>query len=138
MRGNALNWVRVLGIAAMPCLRAADYADADLERKFSQTVKPFLATYCVACHGGNAPAAQFDLRPYSTVASVTADYPHWNLVMEKLSAGEMPPKAMKQPPADTRQAVIDWVLSVRANEARKHAGDPGAVLARRLSNAEYN
>src|SRR5205085_8841579 len=28
--------------------------------------------------------------------------------------------------------------AVRANEARTHAGDPGLVLARRLSNAEYN
>ena len=27
---------------------------------------------------------------------------------------------------------------MRADEARKHAGDPGPVLARRLSNAEYN
>jgi hypothetical protein len=34
--------------------------------------------------------------------------------------------------------VIDWVKAVRANELRKHAGDPGPVLARRLSNSEYN
>ena len=27
---------------------------------------------------------------------------------------------------------------MRTNEARKNAGDPGLVLARRLSNAEYN
>ena len=37
-----------------------------------------------------------------------------------------------------RQQVIDWVQAVRMNEARKNAGDPGPVLARRLSNAEYN
>src|SRR5947209_15060860 len=107
MRGN---WVLLLGVAAMSCARAADSADADLERKFSQTVKPFLVSYCIACHGGKSPAAQFDLQPYSTMAAVTADYPHWNLIMEKLAAGEMPPKAMKQPPAESRQAVIDWVL----------------------------
>ena len=34
--------------------------------------------------------------------------------------------------------MIDWIAAVRSNEARKHAGDPGTVLARRLSNAEYN
>ncbi len=34
--------------------------------------------------------------------------------------------------------MIDWIKAVRANEARKNAGDPGVVLARRLSNAEYN
>ena len=36
------------------------------------------------------------------------------------------------------QQVIDWVKAVRAEELRKHAGDPGPVLARRLSNSEYN
>ncbi len=34
--------------------------------------------------------------------------------------------------------MIDWIQAVRAEEARKNAGDPGMVLARRLSNAEYN
>ena len=50
----------------------------------------------------------------------------------------MPPKAVKQPPPETRQAVIDWVRAMRTSEAQKNAGDPGVVLARRLSNAEYN
>ena len=45
---------------------------------------------------------------------------------------------MPQPPAEARQQVIDWIQAMRANEARKNAGDPGRVLARRLSNAEYN
>src|SRR6202040_2170555 len=60
------------------------------------------------------------------------------LLMERLTANEMPPKVAPQPPADARQAVIDWVQAVRMNEARKNAGDPGPVLVRRLSNAEYN
>src|SRR6185312_15505505 len=51
---------------------------------------------------------------------------------------EMPPKQVKQPLAEARQKVIDWVQSMRASEARKNAGDPGLVLARRLSNSEYN
>ena len=50
----------------------------------------------------------------------------------------MPPKPMPPPPAEARQQVIDWIQAVRAEEVRKNAGDPGLVLARRLSNAEYN
>jgi len=109
-----------------------------LEQKFARTVRPFLNTYCVGCHGGSAPAAGFDLRQYATLGMVTRDYPRWNLALEKLTAKEMPPKVAPQPPADARQQVIDWIQAVRANEARKNAGDPGLVLARRLSNAEYN
>src|SRR5437773_8294852 len=128
----------VLGSAATPSMRAVDVTNADLERKFVQTVRPFLTSYCIVCHGGAAPAGQFDLRTYSTMAGVIQDYPHWAKVLEKLTANEMPPKVAPQPPADARQQVIDWVLAVRMNEARRNAGDPGPVLLRRLSNAEYN
>ena len=34
--------------------------------------------------------------------------------------------------------MIEWIQGTWANEARKHDGDPGVVLARRLSNAEYD
>jgi hypothetical protein len=45
---------------------------------------------------------------------------------------------MKQPSDEARQQVIDWIGAQRKNEALKSAGDPGPVLARRPSNAEYN
>src|SRR5918999_1134809 len=50
----------------------------------------------------------------------------------------MPPKPAKQPPAGARQRVIDWIHAMGTSEAKRNAGDPGPVLARRLSNAEYN
>ena len=60
-------------------------------------------------------------------------------MLEKLTAKEMPPEEAKQHPApDLRQAVIDWIQAMRRHEAERNAGDPGPVLARRLSNAEYD
>jgi hypothetical protein len=112
--------------------------DRDLERRFTETVQPFVASYCAGCHGGANPAAQFDLRRYSSMADVVAGDAHWALVLEKLAAGQMPPPQAKQPPPAARQQVIDWIETVRRSEARRNAGDPGLVLARRLSNAEYN
>ena len=96
-------------------------ADTDLERGFTQTVRPFLATYCAACHATATPAAQFDLKPYTNLDAVVRDFGHWTLLMDKLAAGQMPPKGMKQPSADARQAVIDWVKAVRSAEARKES-----------------
>jgi hypothetical protein len=57
---------------------------------------------------------------------------------ERLRAGEMPPARMPQPSTEVRARVIDWIQAVTMREARKHAGDPGPVLPRRLSNAEYD
>jgi hypothetical protein len=128
----------ILACIAVPATNSAPPRDTDLERQFAQTVRPFLTTYCTGCHSGATSAASFDLQQFSTMASVVRDHLHWALVLEKLSAKEMPPKPMKQPPEDARQQVIDWIEAVRKYEALKNAGDPGPVLARRLSNAEYN
>jgi hypothetical protein len=127
-----------LGSGALPSLNAANPTDADLARKFSQTVRPFLTSYCVVCHSGPKPAAGFDLQRYTTIESVVEDFDRWSLALRKLSAMEMPPQPMKQPPQALRRQVIDWIEALRKVEARKRAGDPGPVSARRLSNAEYN
>ena len=116
----------------------AQAATPTLERQFQQTVRPFLATHCIGCHSGNAPASQLDLKPYSTVQSVVNDPVRWALVLERLAAKEMPPKPLPQPPEEVRKLVIDWIQAARKDEARRHDGDPGTVLVRRLSNSEYN
>src|SRR5271156_4376957 len=69
---------------------------------------------------------------------VTADFARGALLADRLKAREIPPKPIPPPPAAEAQQVIDWVASVRAAEIKKAAGDPGVVLARRLSNAEYD
>src|SRR5215472_9883006 len=116
----------------------AAWAAPSLDKQFQQTVKPFVAKYCVGCHSGQTPAAQFDLKSYTTLDSVARDYPRWALVLTRLTAQEMPPKPMPAPPEEARKQVMDWIQAVRAEEVRKNAGDPGLVLPRRLSNAEYN
>jgi len=118
--------------------RAAEPPNPALERGFTQNVRPFLNDYCVGCHSGKTPAAQLDLKSFTTVSSVVQDFGHWTLLMERIERQEMPPKPMPQPPADRREKMIEWVKAVRADELRKTAGDPGPVLARRLSNSEYN
>lgn len=128
----------VLGLVLLS--RGATPADpqAELDRGFTETVKPFVETYCAACHSGASPAAQFDLRKYATLPTVVGDIDHWSTVRLRLSSGTMPPKAMKQPDSESRQKVIAWIDELRKSEARKNAGDPGTVLATRLSNSEYN
>ncbi|HYP07164.1 MAG TPA: DUF1592 domain-containing protein [Bryobacteraceae bacterium] len=109
-----------------------------LDRQFEQTVRPYVNKYCIGCHSGKTPAAQFDLKSYANVEAVTKEFPRWALVMERLHAKDMPPKPMAAPPAEATRHVIEWIEAVRAEEIKKSAGDPGLVPVRRLSNAEYN
>lgn len=145
-RDNGLNNLRhprallllplILTGSAIATLKAA--APPSIEQQFTQTVQPFVKQYCFACHSGPKPAAGFDLRSYTDVAKVVEDHPRWALMRDKLMANEMPPKQMPQPPPEAREQVVHWIQAMRVSEARKNAGDPGPVLARRLSNAEYD
>jgi uncharacterized protein DUF1592/uncharacterized protein DUF1588/uncharacterized protein DUF1587/uncharacterized protein DUF1585/uncharacterized protein DUF1595 len=133
----ALAWTFGAGASQAPSERAI--LAGELDRVFARDIRPFLDKYCTSCHSGQAPAAQFDLRPYANAASVVKDFAHWQLVLDKLREAQMPPpQAGQQPSAEERKLVISWIESVRREEARRNAGDPGPVLARRLSNAEYN
>lgn len=125
----------ILAIAAMSAVGGSVPSP---EQQFEQTVRPFLTRYCIGCHSGSAAAAQFDLKAYTTMDMVIRDFPRWALVKERLAAGEMPPKPLTPPEPEARQEVIQWIGAVRAEEVRKHAGDPGPAMNRRLSNAEYN
>lgn len=136
---SGLAFIAILAYAGASDAAAPKDAQAQLERQFAGVVKPFMQTYCVSCHGKNKPQAQLDLTAFANVAAVTRRFPHWNLVMERLEANEMPPpKAGKQPSRSQREAVVAWIRAVREYEAKRTAGDPGPVLARRLSNAEYD
>ncbi len=117
---------------------AANAATPALDHQFQQTVRPFVTKYCIGCHSGSMPAAQFDLKSYTTTETVTADFARWSLLSDRLAAKEMPPKPMPAPPAEASQQVIAWVQALRAELVKNSAGDPGTVLGRRLSNAEYN
>src|SRR3954452_6466553 len=131
----------LVGALAVPAsTRQAGSRDpAPQTAAFDTTIKPFLQTYCYSCHSGQQPAAGFDLTAYATADSVVSDQWHWTLVAARLEAGEMPPRqSRQQPPPAQRQLVIDWIEAVNADQAKRHPNDPGIVLARRLSNAEYD
>ena len=129
----------LLGFSLLgPCVAAAAPPAANVDRQFDQTVKPFVGKYCVSCHSGKSAPAQFDLKSYLTVDMVKDDFARWALLSERLQKQEMPPKPMPAPSAAEVQQIVDWVGAVRAEEIRRTAGDPGIVLTRRLSNAEYD
>jgi Protein of unknown function (DUF1592)/Protein of unknown function (DUF1588)/Protein of unknown function (DUF1587)/Protein of unknown function (DUF1595)/Protein of unknown function (DUF1585) len=106
--------------------------------QFEHTVKPFVGKYCVGCHSGKMAPAQFDIKSYTNMDMVTDDFARWALLADRLKAKEMPPKPMPAPSAEEAQQIIDWVAAVRTEEIKKADGDPGIVMARRLSNAEYD
>jgi hypothetical protein len=114
-------------------------SEVAVEARFRETIRPFLETYCLRCHGSEKPKGDMDLGHFTNAQAVAKDLPRWELVREQLDAGSMPPaKAKERPSEREREAVLAWIGSIRKLEAARHAGDPGPVPVRRLSNAEYD
>ena len=57
-------------LLATPPARAAD----PLEGAFAQVVWPFLATYCLGCHGKDRPKGELDLAAFTDLRTVVAGW----------------------------------------------------------------
>ncbi len=127
-----------ISTAQPPTAPPAKVADP-LGEKFHSHVKPILERYCYSCHGAKKQEAALDLSKDATPAAIAKNLKHWDIVLQRLQDGDMPPEdAARQPKPDERAAVVEWLKEFRKREADRNAGDPGLVLARRLSNAEYD
>lgn len=134
-----LIWMAFAGPSvASDAPAAARVAPQQLASGFDSTVHPFIKTYCTDCHSGENPEAELDLGS-ATLASVTKDPARWHQILERVESGEMPPAdAQAWPTEDQRRLVVDWLGAMHDFQVQRNAGDPGIVLARRLSNAEYD
>src|SRR5829696_5444503 len=89
-----------LAFALRPAAASADAPPGQLDARFADTVRPFLAQYCVDCHGSDRPEADLNLERYSSLGEAARDSVRWGVILEKLESGEMPPRKIKTQPAD--------------------------------------
>jgi hypothetical protein len=113
-------------------------AHARIRTILAETVTPFLQHYCHDCHGAEIQEAKLDLMPLSTVESLETFHQTWDEVAHRLEAGEMPPDGAVEPEEDARSRVVLAIRQALRELALQKAGDPGPVITRRLSHAEYN
>src|SRR5262245_54209685 len=78
-----------------------------------------------------------DLERFAALGDVRKATAVWLKVAEMLDNGEMPPKGARRMLAGERRILRDWLARYLKAEARASAGDPGPVVLRRLSNAQY-
>ncbi len=125
------------GIAALAAVFIAPIAVADVAADHAATVRPLLAEFCLKCHSTEAHKGDLDLERFASIDDVKKQPKVWQGVAEQLADGEMPPKDKPQPTAEQRARLLAWTEAVLDEVARARAGDPGPVVLRRLSNAEY-
>ncbi len=111
---------------------------AKLGEDYAVSVRPLLKQFCLDCHSTEKQEGELDLEQFAKLEQVRSEPRAWLKVVEMLDNGEMPPKKSPQPTAGQRKQIRDWVKEYLEAEGRANAGDPGAVVLRRLSNVEYD
>jgi mono/diheme cytochrome c family protein len=106
------------------------------ETAVAPAVTAFFQTYCVDCHGPTKPKGDFRVDVLK-IATNAADAENWQLVLDNLQLGEMPPKDARQPqPAEVEQ-VTSWIQNELSRAAAELKGTGGEVVLRRLNRVEY-
>lgn len=124
------------GIPAVVLLLAA-WSPAAAEGTFSQDIRPLFQRVCLSCHSTSQKIGELDLERFSDGAAARRDLQVWTRVIDMVDSGQMPPEASLQPSAAERRRILEWARDLLESEARSRAGDPGRVVLRRLSNAQY-
>ncbi len=104
---------------------------------FEDDIHPLVSRYCADCHSTADKAGEIDLERFASAADVVADPAPWQLVADQLRSGAMPPAGAPQPTPEERAALRAGLRRALLAIAARTAGDPGPVVLRRLSNAEY-
>jgi len=115
------------GVGGARCVMAAEV---------DSRVTAFLNRYCAECHGATKSKGDFQIGQLK-VAANQADAENWQLVLDNLQLGEMPPKEAKQPTPAEVEKVTSWIQGEVARAAVALKGTGGEVVLRRLNRVEY-
>ncbi len=122
-----------------PCRGADDSDPPDIsDQGFASGIQPLLSRYCFDCHSADLAEADLDLSEFTTLADIQSHTDVWLKIRDMLDSGQMPPRDADQPSDEEAKRLRQWVRAMLTEEARRHAGDPGPTILRRLNNEEYN
>jgi hypothetical protein len=107
------------------------------EDVFKTRVQPFVAKYCIGCHGPEKQKADLALHGYKDQHSVLRGRKVWLNVAKMVHEGEMPSGKGAMPSPEEREWFVKWI-DTTLNDIDCSKRDPGRVTIRRLNRVEYN
>ena len=125
-------------VACLTLTAAAADVAADRAQAYAERIHPLLVKTCGKCHGKEPKDNELDLTSLGTAEALLAQPKVLEDIAERLNEGDMPPKKAAQPSLTEREQLLSWISAAVDATAAAHAGDPGPVTLRRLTNAEYD
>jgi len=133
--GVCLLGVGSTGMAADP--KAVQPQAPTIAKGYDEVAKPFLQQYCLSCHGPATAKAGYRIDSIGADFSAPTVAEHWKEIVDRINAGEMPPKDSPRPDVRQVSTFVSWVNDQlrQVDLAAKNAG--GRIPMRRLNRDEY-
>ena len=120
-------------LAILTALSASAADDA----AFHAAVDPVFKNVCFGCHNQSLSSGGMNIQVFLDPESLTKNRDGWEIILQKMRTGEMPPKGIPKPSAETVDALVN-TIQTRLDAIDKSAKpDPGTVVAHRLNRYEY-
>jgi hypothetical protein len=120
-------------LLALPSARSRAESPPQEAPKPDNSVRAFLTKHCQECHSGEKPKGHFSLDKLRPDFDGAANRERWLAVLNRVRAGEMPPKAKPRPAKKDVEALAGWI-DAQAGAARLARG---RTVLRRLNRIEY-
>lgn len=112
-------------------------AELPQSRNFTESATPVLKQFCFDCHGAKKAKGHINLETLARERKFADDFKDWERVVAMLEKGEMPPEDKPQPSGEQRQKLLLLIHQELDRSIARQAGDPGRIVLRRLTSAEY-
>jgi mono/diheme cytochrome c family protein len=117
---------------ALPVPSRAD----DAAKSFDSQVRPILKAHCVGCHGPDRTEKDLRLDEITADLSSEPTQDRWRTILNRVKAGEMPPKAKPRLSASELETLSKWINgALETSDAPRKA--EGRTVLRRLNRIEY-
>ena len=103
----------------------------------SKTVPAFTQQYCLECHDSDTKKAGLDLTALPFEPKARENFPRWVQILDRVSAGEMPPKKKPRPLASDLTSFTNSLSSTLLLVDRERVVKEGRAIQRRLNRYEY-
>jgi Protein of unknown function (DUF1592)/Protein of unknown function (DUF1588)/Protein of unknown function (DUF1587)/Protein of unknown function (DUF1585)/Protein of unknown function (DUF1595)/Planctomycete cytochrome C len=134
---RAVLLLALVGLCGLTATRPRASAEP-VPAAFESSIQPFFAEHCYDCHDTRHHKGSLDLSKFQTATDVSTAPDTWDLVVQKLRSGEMPPEDEIRPEPEDVARVTKWISDEVSAADAAAPPNPGHLVVRRLNRAEYN
>ncbi|HEX3876665.1 MAG TPA: DUF1592 domain-containing protein [Bryobacteraceae bacterium] len=126
----------LLRLAGLAALISVPLSAAD-DTAYHAAVDPVFKNTCFGCHNPQLSSGGMNIQVFLDPQSLTKNRDGWEIILQKLRTGEMPPQGIPKPPAEKVHALTSYIQAHFDDLDRAIKPDPGTVVAHRLNRVEY-